>query len=237
MLIADKYLPGLAVDTVIFGLHDKQLKILILKYLNTRLYALPGGFIGVKEDVHTAARRVLAERTGLEKIFLQQFYTFGDCARYDPAPMRLIMRQHEPNIPEDHFLLRRFVSVGYYALVDFTRVIPRPDKLSDSCEWYDLENLPPLMQDHRQIVEKALGILRANLDRELIAFNLLPERFTIPELQLAYETILGETLNRSSFQRRMLGLGILKRDEKKFSGGAHKAPYLYSFSRQVEQKL
>jgi 8-oxo-dGTP diphosphatase len=231
MLIADKYLPGLAVDTVIFGLHNNQLKILALKYLNTGLYALPGGFIGVEEDIDAAAKRVLAERTGLEKIYLKQFYTFGNRARYDPEPMRQIMSQHEPNVPEDHFLLRRFVSVGYYALVDFTQVVPRPDYLSDSCEWYDLENLPVLMQDHNEIVQKALEILRANLDREMIAFNLLPARFTIPELQSAYETILNETLNRSSFQRRMLGLGILERNEKKFSGGAHKAPYLYSFSR------
>ena len=101
--------------------------------------------------------------------------------------------------------------------------------MSDRCEWYDLDNLPVLMQDHELIVRKALATLRLNLDRQLIAFNLLPASFTISDLQALYETVLGEKLNRSSFQRRMLGLNILTRVEKKYSGGAHKAPYLYRF--------
>jgi hypothetical protein len=226
-----QFIPNLAVDTVIFGFHEHQLRILILKYLNTGLFALPGGFIGLREDLDAAARRVLAERTGLQEIYLQQFHTFGDYSRFDPVPMRLIMKQHQPDIADDHWLLHRFVSVGYYALVDFTRVVPRADHLSDTCDWYDLDNLPGLMQDHNDIVNTALATLRGNLDKHLIAFNLLPGSFTIRELQNVYETILGEQLNRSSFQRRILGLGILKRDKKRFSGGAHKAPYLYSFRK------
>ncbi len=225
----DGYMPGIAIDTVIFGFHEAQLKILLLEYRNTGLFALPGGFVRRDEDVNNEAKRVLAERTGLQNIWLEQFYTFGDIARFDPAPMKRILKQNGIAVTKDHWLLKRFISVGYYALVDFTKAVPAADVMSDVCDWYHLDNLPPLMQDHEKIVEKALSVLRLNLDRQLIGFNLLPQYFTINELQALYETVLGESLNRSSFQRRMLSLGILQRIEKKFSGGAHKAPYVYKF--------
>ncbi|SDM20044.1 ADP-ribose pyrophosphatase YjhB, NUDIX family [Catalinimonas alkaloidigena] len=226
---ATGFLPGLAIDTVIVGFHEDQLKILLLEYRNTNLFALPGGFVREDENLNDAARRVLSERTGLQDIYLEQFYTFGDRNRYDAEAMRTIMRNNGTEPEENHWLLRRFVSVGYYALVDFTQVTPRPDALSDRCEWYDLAQLPPLMQDHTQIVEKALETLRENLDRKLIGFNLLPDTFTMGDLQRLYETVMGQSLHRPSFQRKMLGLGILERVAKKWTGGAHKAPYLYRF--------
>ena len=223
------FLPGLAIDTVIFGFHEKQLRILLLEYRNTGLFALPGGFILATEDLDSAARRILAERTGLKNIYLEQFQVFGNLSRHDPEPMRIIMKKNNIRITAGHWLLKRFVSVGYYALIDFTKAVPKPDLMSDSCKWYDLQVLPPLMQDHSSIVEKALETLRINLDRKLIGFNLLPETFTMNELLGLYETVLNEKLNRSSFQRRILGLKILERVNKKYSGGAHKAPYVYRF--------
>lgn len=230
-------MPGLAIDAVIFGFHENQLKILLLEYRNTSLFALPGGFMLESENLHDAARRMLAERTGLNDIYLEQFSVFGDLARYDPAPMRAIMlaKGHEP--VDGHWLLRRFVTVGYYALVDFTKAIPTPGPLADRCDWYDLKHLPKLMLDHETIVQKALEALRINFDHPLIGFNrwaapLLPETFTMGELQRLCETILGQPLHRSGFQRKMLSLGILERLDKKYSGGAHKAPYLYRFSAE-----
>ncbi|QDK78769.1 NUDIX hydrolase [Spirosoma sp. KCTC 42546] len=224
------FLPGLAIDTVIFGFHQNQLKILLLEYRNTGLMALPGGFILTTENLNDAARRVLSERTGLHDIYLEQFYVFGDLNRHDPSPMRAIMTAKGLTPRENHWLLSRFVSVGYYALVDFTKAVPIPDSLSDSCGWYDLANLPPLMQDHQTIVQKALDTLRTDLDRKLIGFNLLSEIFTMADLQRLYETILDQKLHRSGFQRKMLSLGILERLDKQYSGGAHKAPFLYRFS-------
>jgi ADP-ribose pyrophosphatase YjhB (NUDIX family) len=223
------FLPGLAMDFVIFGFHQSQLKILLLEYRNTGLFALPGGFVKIDEDLNDAARRTLAERTGLHDIYLEQFYTFGDQARYDPEPMRAIMQGKGLTPTDDHWLLRRFVTVGYYALIDFTRASPIPDALADRCDWWDLSCLPLLMQDHQQIVQKALETLRANLDRMRWLASLLPETFTMGELQSLYETILGQKLHRSGFQRKMLSLDLLERIEKKYSGGAHKAPYLYRF--------
>jgi ADP-ribose pyrophosphatase YjhB (NUDIX family) len=225
-----KFLPGLAIDTVIFGFHESQLKILLLQYENTGLYALPGGFIRKNENLDNAAKRILSERTGIQNIYLEQFYTFGDTGRDDKTPMRKIMKGKGLTVEKDHWLLRRFVSVGYYALVDHTKAMPIPDLLSDGCAWHDLSDLPSLMMDHNSIATKALETLRLNLDRKLIAFNLMPETFTIIELQKLYETILGQKLLRTSFQRKMLSLGILERISKKLTGGAHKAPYLYRFS-------
>jgi 8-oxo-dGTP diphosphatase len=228
------YLPGLAMDFVIFGFDQYQLKILVLEYRNTSLFALPGGFVRDTENLNDAARRVLSERTGLSQIYLDQFYTFGDFTRYDQAPLRTIMQANGMSPTDDHWLLRRFISVGYYALIDFNKAAPTPDTLSDTCVWYTLENLPELMLDHKTIVQKALQTLRADLDRKLggndsWAAPLLAKAFTMAELQKLYETILGQQLRRSSFQRKMLSLDILERLEKQYSGGAHKAPYLYQF--------
>ncbi|MGZ3874672.1 MAG: NUDIX hydrolase [Mucilaginibacter sp.] len=223
------FLKGIAIDAVIFGFHADQLRVLVIGYKRTGLLALPGGFIKDEEDLNAAARRVVAERTGLDDIFLEQFYVFGDYARYDPQPFKTIMEANGVIPPVDHWLLKRFISVGYYALVDFTKAKPSPAALFDSCEWYDVNSIPHLIQDHNQIVEKALDALRANLDHRIIGFNLLPQDFTMGELQKLYETILGKKLLRPAFQRKMLGLGILERVAKKWTGGAHKAPYLYRF--------
>ena len=234
------FLPGLAMDFVIFGFYQHQLKILLLEYRNTNLFALPGGFIRQNENLNDAARRVLLERTGLMDIYLEQFYTFGDLSRYDKNPLRTIMEAKGILPKDDHWLLRRFISVGYYALIDFTKASPMPDKLSDNCTWHQLDDLPALMLDHRDIVRKALETLRADLDRKLAdndcwAAPLLSKTFTMADLQSLYETILGQKLRRSSFQRKMLSLEILERLDKKYSGGAHKAPYLYRFISENKQ--
>lgn len=231
----EMFLPGLAIDAVIFGFHENQLKILLLEYENTDLFALPGGFVKKDENVNDAARRTLYDRTSLKNIYLEQFYIFGDVSRHDPAPMEKIMRGKGLKFSKDHWLLRRFLSVGYYALIDYTKAIPIPDLLSDKCEWHDFEKLPPLMLDHMLIVEKALDTLRANLDQKLIAFNLMPETFTMADLQSLYETVLGEKLLRTSFQRKMLNLEILERVDKKFTGAANKAPYLYRFAKKQKK--
>ncbi len=223
------FLKNLAIDTVIFGFHENQLKVLLIEYKQTGLFGLPGGFIRVDEDLNAAALRVASERTGLTDIYLEQFYVFGDYSRYDPAPFKTIMAANGQSSIKDHWLLKRFVSVGYYALVDFTKVNLSPAAIFDSCNWYDLNDVPGLIQDHNEIIKKALDALRLSLDNKLTGFNLLPRDFTMGELQTLYETILGRKLLRPAFQRKMLALGILERIAKKWTGGAHKAPYLYRF--------
>jgi ADP-ribose pyrophosphatase YjhB (NUDIX family) len=225
-------IPQLSVDTVVFGFHDDQLKVLLLKFRNLDYWALPGGFILEDEDLDTAARRVLFERTGLNDIYLEQFYTFGQKERAYADVHQHIMQAQGRRYPPDHWILKRFVSIGYYALVDFSKVSPSPDALSDTCGWFDIASMPSLVFDHNQIFQKALETLRLMLDHKLVGFNLLPDTFTMGELQKLYETILDKKILRTNFQRKMLSLEILERVEKKISGGAHKAPYVYRFDQR-----
>jgi ADP-ribose pyrophosphatase YjhB (NUDIX family) len=222
-------LPHVSIDCVIFGFHEAQLKVLVLKYKAEGLYALPGGFVQKSESLNAAANRVLEERTGLKDVYLEQFHTFG-------APNRTNSNMHHEmfaslgiSLPDKHWILERHISVGYYALVDFSKVTPVPDVFSELCDWYDLNTLPSLILDHGEMVQKALETLRLMLDHQLVGFNLLPETFTMSELQQLYETVLQTTYLRANFQRKMLGLNILERLEKRYAGGAHKAPYLYRF--------
>lgn len=227
----EKYLPHIAYDSVIFGFSGKKLKILLMEYHNTGWLALPGGFVKRDEDLNEAVKRGLKERTGLENIYLEQFYTFGDVSRHQPEIMKTILEANGLN-PEDYsWLLDRFISVAYYALINYENVTLKPDALADSINWYDIDTLPELILSHQAIVNKALDTLRSNLDRKLEGVNLLPARFTMKELQLVYEAILGQKLRRTTFQRKMLSLNILVRHEKRYNGEAHKAPYLYSFAK------
>ena len=219
----------MAFDSVIFGFNGKQLKILLLEYHNTDYFALPGGFVKRDENVDDAVKRGLRERTGLEDIYLEQFYTFGDVSRPAPDVMQTILKNNGYQVNKDYWMFDRFVSIGYYALINYEKVNPLPDELSDSINWYSLDQLPALMMDHEQIVDKALQTLRANLDTKLVGINLLPQKFTMKDLQKVYEAVLGQKLRRTSFQRKMLSKELLVRHEKLFGGGAHKAPYLYSF--------
>lgn len=224
------FLPHLAYDSVVFGFSGEKLKILLMEYHKTGWFALPGGFVKINESLDDAVQRGLRERTGLAEVYLEQFYTFGSLDRFKPEIMMRIMEPfgYDQN---DQWLFDRFVTVGYYALIDYEKVEPKPDKLSDSIGWYEVDKLPELILDHTFIVQKALNHLRTHLDQKLLSVNLLPEVFTMKDLQQVYEAILGEELNRANFQRKILSLDILERKEKLFSGGSHKAPYLYSFRK------
>lgn len=223
------YLPNHAYDSVVFGFSKGKLKILLMEYHATGWFALPGGFVRRSENLEDAVKRGLFERTGLNDIYLEQFFTFGDKDRFQPEIMRKILEANGYVVPQEYWMLDRFFTTAYYALIDHEKVTLTPDELSDSIAWYDIEKLPGLIFDHEKIVRKALQMLRENLDRKLIGGNLLPERFTMNELQSVYEAIMGEKLRRTSFQRKMLSLDILDRHDKLFTGKSHKAPYLYSF--------
>lgn|SRR5689334_3487528 len=223
------YLAHIAYDSVVFGFSGERLKILLIKYHNTGLFALPGGFVLRHENLNDAVKRGLKERTGLDNIYLEQFYTFGDVSRHKPEVLKTILKANGHKADNNHWLLDRFISIAYYALINYNDVVPMPDALSDVCNWYDIGKLPALILDHEQIVLKALDTLRLNIDRKLVGMNLLPLLFTMKQLQQVYEAILGQKIRRTTFQRKMLASGILKRHEKHYSGKAHKAPYMYSF--------
>jgi len=223
-------LPSLSVDCVIFGFHENQLKVLLLKHRHLEMWALPGGFIGKEEPTDAAAYRVLKERTGMNEIFLEQFYVFGELDRYQKEFHMQDLKKDGIDVNEDLWILQRFVTIGYYALVEFSKVNPTSDILNEKCTWWDINKIPALILDHRKILDKALATLRMHLNYQPIGYNLLPEKFTMPEFQKLYETILDKKLDRRNFQRKMLGFQILHRLKETKKGVAHKAPYLYSFN-------
>lgn len=133
-------------------------------------------------------------------------------------------------MPETIWNKQRFISIGYYALVDVENVDLQVDDISQACEWIPVETLPNLMMDHQEIVAEALKTLRRQLNEKPIGLNLLPDQFTMPELQKLYEAILGQALNRGNFYRKMLRYGILEKLEDTRKGGAHKSADLYRFN-------
>lgn len=230
------FMAHISLDCVIFGFHDNQLKVLLLKIRHDDRWALPGGFVLKEETMEEAADRVLNERTGLNDIFLRQFHVFSDIHRSNTEKFLELMRSEGIVVEENNWLTKRFISVGFYALVDYEKAIPAEGWDSEACEWFDLENVGELILDHNEIIGAALETMRRQLNYLPIGYNLLPEKFTMPELQKLYETILGKTLDRRNFQRKMLAYGILDRLDERRKGGAHKAPYLYKFNLEQYQK-
>lgn len=226
----EMYVPHISVDTVIFGFNGDQLKVLLLKMKFNHQYFLPGGYMKKDENLESAAIRILRERTQLDKIFLQEFAVFSELNRSEEA---------FKDFSDDLWHKKRFISVGYYALVNHKDVSPIGDELSESCDWIILDELESqnITMDHKQIIEKALHTLREQISYKPIGLNLLPEKFTLSELQKLYEAILGRTLNRGNFYRKIKNIGILKKLDEKRKGGAHKAPDLYTFDQENYFKI
>ncbi len=226
-----KYLPHLSVDCVVFGFHDAELRLLLLKWKHADTWLLPGGYVGRRESLDAAAHRVLRDRTGLQSVYLQQFHAFGGIHRKE-ASLRQLFASLGLTAPPNAWPLGRVVSIGYYALVDFTKVRPKPDYLAETCAWHPVDAHPRLGFDHDLIVSSALATLRSSLDTGTPGATLLPERFTMPELQRLHEAILGKSLDRRNFQKRMLERGTVQRLPERRIGGAHRAPYLYRFVKR-----
>lgn len=238
-LSEQNYIQQVSIDCVIFGYQGGQLKVLVPKLnFNGDFFALPSGFVYQDENIDDAARRILQDRTGLSDTYLEQFHTFGQADRNSRAFMdRLLalnpamqVKVQEQRREYDWFT-RRFISVGYYALVDINKVVPQQHAIDQSIAWYDLRELPPLIMDHHQLVEQAVVTLRMTLDQTLSAFNLLPETFTMKDVQEVYEAIFDKPFARNNFQKKILDMNVLERLEKKFTGAANKAPYLYRLQR------
>ncbi|MVM28830.1 NUDIX domain-containing protein [Spirosoma sp. HMF4905] len=228
------YLPHLSIDPVIFGYHDQQLKILLLKWKGLNGWGLPGGFIQRREPLSQAAHRILQERTGLESIFLQQFHIFGD------SPYRLQERSTSEfranyglEVNDDNWLFERTLSVGYFALVDYSKVSVRTDFFTEDYQWWDVKQVPPLLFDQSEVVEKALATLRLQIYHQPIGYNLLPEKFTLPEIHTLYETILGKELDQRNFSKKLVALGLIKKLAEQRAIGPHRSPYLYQFEKEA----
>jgi 8-oxo-dGTP diphosphatase len=184
--------PFVTVDAVIFALRDGDLQVLLVKRRHPPFqcgWAIPGGLIEMDETLEAAARRELQEETGLTGVSLEQLYTFGDPGR-DPRG--------------------RSITVVYLAAVSAGSVAPRAGDDAAEVGWWSIYDLPPLAFDHDKILSHALTRLRYKLEYTAVGFSLLPEAFTLTELQAAYEIVLGVKLDKRNFRRRVLSAGIIE---------------------------
>ena len=198
------------IDIVLFTIRDRLLHLLLIRRLAKPFenrYALPGGFVREEESLDAAAARVLREEPGVEKVYLEQLYTFGDPKR-DPRG--------------------RVITVAYYALVPHTQVLRAGTDASDAA-WFPVTKLPALAFDHRKIVEYAHQRIRNKLDDTNVGFELLPDKFTLIELQLVHEAILGENLEKRNFRRKIMRKGIVK-PTKEWQHTGHLPAQFYRFS-------
>jgi 8-oxo-dGTP diphosphatase len=234
-LFEKTYLSHLSIDCVIFGYHEKQLKILCIRISGMNGWLLPGGLIKKTEDIDDAASRTLAERTGVKDLYLNQFRAFGkpDRGWKTGEEIAELKKITGAGLKQLNFITDRFVSIGYYALTEYSKVAPKPGLFDSECSWFDIYSLPPLLLDHEEIFREAFKALQHRLHHEPVGLNLLPEKFTLPELQALYETILEKKLDQRNFTKKLIYFDLIRKlNEKKHIGG-HRSPALYKFNKRA----
>lgn len=224
MAIEGKYIyeyprPAVTTDCVIFGFDGDELKVLLIKrgiepFKN--YWALPGGFIELDEDADSCAKRKLEQETGLDEIFMEQLYTFSSVDR-DPR--------------------YRVISIAYYALVKLSDFRPEAGNDTFQVEWFPLSAIPSLAFDHEQILEKAIIRLKGKIKYKPIGFELLPERFTMPELLHLYQTVLQIKLDDRNFRKKILSYNLLLDTGEVQKGARNRAPKLYRFDKERYKAL
>lgn len=210
---------ALAVDCVVFGLDETDLKVLLIQRRLTpfqHAWALPGGFVRLDETLDDAARRELQEEAGVTDVYLEQLYSFGALDR-DPR--------------------ERVVTVAYYALAKLSDHKIRAATDAMGVGWFALDDLPKLAFDHGEIVRVATERLRAKVRYAPIGFELLPPRFSLTQLQRLYEIILGTELDKRNFRKKLLSLDLLVETDEFEQGVRHRAARLYRFDRRKYDRL
>ncbi len=220
--------PNVSVDCVVFGFDKEKLNLLLIeqKLADKRKvqYALPGDLILEEEGLDQAASRVLKEISGLSGIYLKQFEAFGDPHRVKDIKDLEFLQSYREN-PQ-----ARVITIGYLALVKMEDFAPEASSFAEKVFWQDIEELPSLAFDHDHIVECALEKLRHDFIREKTGFELLPERFTLGQVQRLYETILGKKLDKRNFRKKILKEELVTATNQKQKGVLHKPARLYELS-------
>ncbi|MBI9097185.1 MAG: NUDIX hydrolase [Spirochaetaceae bacterium] len=208
--------PALTVDCVVFGLDlvGKNLKLLLIRRNLEPFkdkWALPGGFVQMDETLEDAAIRELREETGLSNIYLEQLYTFGAVDR-DPRD--------------------RIVTVAYFALVKMNDLELHADTDASDAAWFAIDDYPMLSFDHESILNTAIVRLRGKVRYQPIGFELLPEKFTLSQLQILYEIVLETGLDKRNFRKKILSMGFLNELDEIEKDVSHRAARLYSFNKE-----
>ncbi len=213
--------PSVTVDCILFGFDAGELKVLLIQRGGEPfkgLWAFPGGFLDVDTDptIEEAAKRELEEETGLTHVFMEQLYTFGDMGR-DPRG--------------------RTVSVAYYALIKLDDYKVQAGSDADRAHWFAISQVPPLAFDHAKILQTALERLKGKVRYQPIGFELLPQKFTLSELQHLYEVVLGMDLDKRNFRKKILKMNLLVELDEWQAGVPHRAARLFRFDKQRYEEL
>jgi 8-oxo-dGTP diphosphatase len=204
--------PAVTADVALFTIQQERLQVLLIQRGQAPFegaWALPGGFVNPQECLEDCALRELMEETGVSGVYLEQLYTFGSPDR-DPR--------------------ERIISVAYYGLTPVPAVEPRAGSDAARAIWFVVDQLPELAFDHADIIAKARERLRAKLDYSTIAFQFMPKKFTLSELQAVYQTILGEALDKRNFRKRINAQGLVKPTGDQRRDGKHRPAALYRAS-------
>jgi 8-oxo-dGTP diphosphatase len=210
---------NLTIDNLIFGLDEDELKVLLVKHREHTSgtgWALPGGWIKEDENLRDAAARLLEEWTGVQNLYLEQLKAFGRIDRF-------------PN--------ERVVTIAYYALVSAENYPIVAGHSAEEVSWFSVNQLPNLIYDHAEILDYGIKFLRHQVCHQPIGFNLLPEKFTLLQLQALYEAILNIKLDKPNFRRKIMKMNLLKSCDEKQQGVPHRAANLYRFDADAYQKL
>ncbi|MGI9528049.1 MAG: NUDIX hydrolase [Weeksellaceae bacterium] len=232
MITHDKLL-NVSVDCVIFGYQDNQLYVLLieqekLKENHMPLSALPGDHIITGEDLDTAANRVLKGLTGIDGVYLKQFKAFGNPDRTKKEKDRIWLYKVREN-PEE-----QVITIGYYALIQMDKTNLTPSSFAKRAYWINVKEIPNLAFDHNEICNEALQQLRKDAESFYISCELLPEKFTLTQLQSLYEAILDKKLDKRNFRKNAKKMKALICLNEKQKGVSHKPALLYTIeSKEV----
>lgn len=207
--------PKIAVDAAVFAIDQKELKVLMIKIAEGAYggkWCLPGGLVGYNESLEQAVKRILFQKTNISGLYLEQLYTFGDPDRDNRS---------------------RAISVAYFALVNNIesfkiQTIPYYAEV----KWTKVDEISETAFDHKQIVKYALARLQAKLSYTNIAYTLLPNDFTLTELQQIYEIILQKKLDKRNFRKKIMALGLVEQSEEKLTGKPFRPAQLFHFTQK-----
>ncbi|MFK7755974.1 MAG: NUDIX domain-containing protein [Flavobacteriales bacterium] len=221
-----------SVDNVIFGFDEDKLKVLVIERKPIAesakgMNAIPGDLVYPDESLDKAAARILKDLTSLEGLFLKQFHTFGDPDRVKGIKDQEWLRNFRAH-PE-----RRVITVAYYSLVKMDDYQLIPSYFAEKADWVDILKVPDLAFDHNQIVTLALDALRYGLEHEQIGFELLPEKFTLTQLQNLHEIILNKKFDKRNFRKNIKKMEHVIPLNEKQEGVLHKPAQLFKFDKDV----
>lgn len=226
-------LPTISVDCVIFGYYENELSVLVRKEsvpFNDKIneeWKLPGNHIRRNEDINATAARILKEQTGLEDIFVKQFQVFSNPDRLKKRPQDF--EWVKPRLEDD-----RVITVGFYSLINMNSI--DNTKLIDVAKWVNANEVNELMFDHNEIFDEALKRLRYDLLHEPLIFELLPEKFTLTQMQKVYEVIFNTNYDKRNYRRKVNKMPYLIPLDEIQSGVSHKPARLFSYNREIYEK-